>query len=365
MEHSNNGLKEQEDILKLQNLLRKKPTIKVPEFKDDLYFNKDIEPNFIIESSEKNYKLFIRIAALLLLCIVIPFIYRQNHNIQFYKDHRSIHNIGEEANSKKDIIGYILLVKGDAYIIDKNNQRFIANSGITIMSDSTVITNKNSSIDLLLQHKVYLKISENTKIVLKLNEKKFHAFQEYGESYHNIKKLEPKEEYIVETPTTIAGVRGTFFKVRNQDYFQEIQVSKGKIVVFLKEKSQQNIVQIKQLDVLTKNDYFYFDQKNKKMEKKYAKNLELDVIYNQMIKNLKEIDEKELWEEIKKIPNTNNKKDIEKVYNKRVEIIKLKDGRILEGVIASQLNNQVILHTTKGIFVININEIKEILYQNE
>ncbi len=169
----------------------------------------------------------------------------------------------------------------------------------------------------------------------------------------------------METPTTIAGVRGTFFKVRNQNHFQEIEVSKGKVVVFLKEKSQQNIVQIKQFEILTKNNYFYFDQKNKKIEKKYAKNLELDVIYNQMIKNLKEINEKELWEEIKKIPNTNNKKDIEKVYNKRVEIIRLKDGRILEGVIASQLNNQVILHTTKGIFVININEIKEILYQNE
>jgi len=46
-----------------------------------------------------------------------------------------------------------------------------------------------------------------------------------------------------------------------------------------------------------------------------------------------------------------------------VEKIHLVDGRILEGVIASQVGNKIILHTTTGIFIVNIDDVKEITFE--
>jgi hypothetical protein len=351
------------ELEQLEEILRTKPNIKIPEFNEEIYFNKEIEPIYIIR---KKYTInqIVQIAAIILFIFTISFLYfQQNLKIDNINELKFTSKYDLEKTKKTNpIIGIILISKGkvEIYSEDIKKDPVIGYTGTTIVENTTIKTYDNSLVEILLEKRVQIRMKENTQITFHKKENTWNILQHKGESYHNVIKLNPTEEYYVETLTTIAGVRGTFFRVKSDTNISEIEVHKGKVEIFTKDLSTH---QITNKGILTTNHQFFYDKKNSKIEKKDAKNLEFDVIYNEMQKNLELIhNNKEIWEEVKKIPTTMNKKEIEKVYNRRIEKIYLHNGRILEGVIASQINNYVILHTTEGILVLKISDIKEITY---
>ncbi|GIX43322.1 MAG: hypothetical protein KatS3mg129_3055 [Leptospiraceae bacterium] len=348
----------------LEEILKTRPNIKAPYFNPNIYFNKENEPEFHIKK-QFNTDSFIKIAATIFFIFTISFLfYEQNIKFDIVNQNKNKLSKANIDNNNQEKIGIILFTKGNAEIISPNalQTKSKVYPGTILTNHTSIKTYKDSYIEILLEKKAHIRINENTFITLAKNDNILTIHQEKGESYHNIEKLSQEEQYFVETPTTIAGVRGTCFIVKNTQNIEEIYVHNGKVAIYLKEKNA-NYIQIKNIGILNPNQKYLYNKKNKKIEKKDAKNSEIDVIINEMKEHLTLIENKEIWEEIKKIPNTMNKKEIEKVYNRRIEKIHLYDGRILEGVIASQIKDQVILHTTQGILIINVKEIKEITYE--
>lgn len=348
---------DENDIKKIEEILKVKPKIKVPEFNSEFYFNKQNEPTFLPQKTFY-FEDFIKIAASFISGFIIVFLfYQQKFNFET--------TLWQSQNltsvKSKDIIGVVLFIKGKVDLIseDKNQDVY---QGTTITENSTIKTYDKSTIEIVLDKRIQIRIKENTTITLTKSENLWKIFQEQGISYHNVKSLKPKENYYVETPSAIAGVRGTFFYVNNNSDKTEIEVHKGNVIIYTKEL-ESGYIQLKNKGSLTPNNLFLFDKKIKKIEKKVAKKSDLDVLFKEMEENFSIIESEELWENLSKIPTTTNKNDIEKVYNKRVEKIHLVDGRILEGVIASQVGNKIILHTTTGIFIVNLEDIKEITFE--
>ena len=52
------------------------------------------------------------------------------------------------------------------------------------------------------------------------------------------------------------------------------------------------------------------------------------------------------------------------MYGQSLEKIILKDGRILQGVVASQQGDRLMLHTTSGVVVVRRQDVQEIVYEN-
>ncbi len=345
------------DIKKLEEILKVKPKIKAPEFNPEFYFNKQNEPNFLPKKSIY-FEHFIKIAASIFFGFIIIFLLYQQ---KFSFDTSLWQPQNLSSVKSRQILGVVILIKGKVDLIsdDKNQEIY---QGTTITENSTIKTYDKSSLEIVLEKRIQIRIKENTTITLTKSENLWKIIQEHGITYHNVKTLRPKENYYVETPSTIAGVRGTFFYVNNDSDKTEIEVHKGNVIIYTKEL-ESGYIQLKNKGYLTQNYIFLFDKKIKKIEKKVAKKTDLDVLYKEMEENFSIIENEELWENLSKIPNTTNKNDIEKVYNKRVEKIHLVDGRILEGVIASQIGNKIILHSTTGVFIVNLEDIKEITFE--
>jgi len=349
-------MKNNNDIEKLEEILKVKPKIKVPEFNPEFYFNKQNEPTFLPKKTFY-YEDFIKIAASFIFGFIIIFLFYQ----QKFSFDVTLWQPQNLTSKSKEIIGVVIFIKGKVDLISMNTNQTVY-QGSTIPENSTIKTYEKSSIEIILDKRIQIRIKENTTITLTKSENLWKIFQEQGISYHNVKSLKPKENYYVETSSAIAGVRGTFFYVKNDSDKTEIQLHKGNIIIYTKE-IESGYIQLKNKGFLTSNYIFLFNKKNKKIEKKVAKKTDLDVLYKEMEENFSIIENEELWENLSKIPNTTNKNDIEKVYNKRVEKIHLVDGRILEGVIASQIGNKIILHTTTGVFIVNLEDIKEITFE--
>ncbi len=336
-----------EDIKKLENILRTKPNIQIPEWKESLLYEK---PKY-----SKDSIFYYRTVALLLFIFTLGLYFYQLQLL-----YKKIEKLQTITDTNKNAIGIVVYVKGDGYVLDQERNLKKIYVGTLVYSNYSLETKSNSIIELLLDKRIYIRIDSNTKIQLQNQNLTWKFIQEKGISYHDVKLLN-KENYYLETPTTIARIRGTFLKIENQTNFTKIEVLKGNVEVYRKQIDEGQILSLVQEEILERNHSFLLSNKEKKLIKN-EKNQNLIVIYNEMVKN-KQLFFEELWEEIKKIPQTQNKEEIEQVYNKRIEIIHLKDGRTLEGVIASQIEQNLILHTTQGIIVVKIDEIKEIIYK--
>lgn len=340
----------EEDIKKIEEILRTKPQIQIPEWREELLYE---EIKYSITKIS-----YYKIAALLISIFTIGIMY-YFHLLEVYK---RIENTQLQIEKSKNGLGVVVYVKGNSFLYDQEQNTKKVYTGTLVYTNDTIETKNDAKLEILLDKRIYIRIDSDTKIQLKNQDLIWKIHQERGISYHDI-KLNQKENYYIETPTTIAGIRGTFLKIENQAEFTNIEVLKGKVEVFRKSQQGQIPNYLIQEEILEKNHSLFISNNEKKIIKN-EKNQNLFVIYNEMVKN-KEVFLNEVWEEIKKIPFTRNKNEIEQVYNKRVEIIKLRDGRILEGIIASQQKNNVILHTTEGIILVKLEDIKEIIFIND
>ncbi|MBU43470.1 MAG: hypothetical protein CMN76_09645 [Spirochaetaceae bacterium] len=68
--------------------------------------------------------------------------------------------------------------------------------------------------------------------------------------------------------------------------------------------------------------------------------------------------------EMKRLDQVRGEKEISEMYGQSLEKIILKDGRILQGVVASQQGDRLMLHTTSGVVVVRRQDVQEIVYEN-
>jgi len=141
--------------------------------------------------------------------------------------------------------------QGDVSIIANNDSNTVKNN-MMIFEGDKIITGANASIKLKFENGSTSALQENSqlsvkKIYLPDNDKtnteiQLHLLQ--GSVNNNVKKATPNSRFIITTPSAVASVRGTSFRVSNDPLTQQFrtEVLKGKVSV----SSQGHSVLLKQ-----------------------------------------------------------------------------------------------------------------------
>ena len=110
----------------------------------------------------------------------------------------------------------------------------ISSDEFGVPNGSRVKTNAAGLGHVVLPDDSMISLSVNTEMTISYEEKTTNIFQYLGNAWYRVQKLAGREEFNVETPTTVATVRGTVFGVeRGEDevlYVTESSVEIAKIV---------------------------------------------------------------------------------------------------------------------------------------
>ncbi len=223
------------------------------------------------------------------------------------------------TESKNILKAKVTLVMGSAYVLRENEPSKIAlKMGDILKPSDVVITGNDGSVNIIIANTGVLKIKRNSNVSLKdlLVQKEGATARlsvSAGRVILGLKKLQKKSSFEVETPTAVAGVRGTTFmvSVENEDshafpYFVNVNKKKklvtkiavltGKVELINPNNSKQSYMITTLKEATLNNDDF----KNVKIEK--ITRLSINEI--ESIKEFSEIKElklKEIQEEIQEV----------------------------------------------------------------
>ena len=133
---------------------------------------------------------------------------------------------GENIASTVQPSAVIKFVVGKVRI--KRDNDFISAKLKTKLFNSDVIsTGKNSEVHILVKNLGVFKIKADSEIKLVDLSRNSKIFLKKGKFLTALKKLSKKESFIVDTPTAVAGVRGTSFPVSAENKETKIFKIKG------------------------------------------------------------------------------------------------------------------------------------------
>ena len=133
---------------------------------------------------------------------------------------------------------------------DKNNAKpTTLKAGEIVLQGSTIVSGKNSEVDLLFTNGTSAKIGSNSKLTISaIWQKDFQASKrkvsdineetsptridldlEIGDLIVDIKKLKKESSFRVNSPLGVAGIRGTQFRIFSENEKVELSVLKGEV----------------------------------------------------------------------------------------------------------------------------------------
>lgn len=227
---------------------------------------------------------------------------------------------GTEGKASNVLKAKVSMVIGTAYILRADNPAKIKiNINDAILPDDVIITGKGGSVNVVIEKRGVFKIKDNSNILFsnllmvddENNSAKIKVMA--GRVILGLEKLKKNSTFEVETPTAVAGVRGTSFMVsvqqketrafpyfvkvtRQEDMVTKIAVLTGKVELSNPKVSGSSYM----IDSLKEATLINDDFKNIKIEK--ITRLSLDEIT--VIKDFSEIKElklKEITDEIQKV----------------------------------------------------------------
>jgi hypothetical protein len=143
---------------------------------------------------------------------------------------------------------------------DKNNAKSeTLKAGEIVLQGSTILSDKNSEVDLLFTNGTSAKIGQNSKLTISaiwqkdfqeskrkisdLNEEtsptRIDLDLEIGDLIVDVKKLKKESSFRVNSPLGVAGIRGTQFRILSENEKVELSVLKGE-VSFWDQKNEEN-----------------------------------------------------------------------------------------------------------------------------
>ena len=143
---------------------------------------------------------------------------------------------------------------------DKNNAKpKTLTAGEIVLQGSTIVSGKNSEVDLLFTNGTSAKIGQNSKLtisaiwqkdfqeskrkVANINEEtsptRIDLDLEIGDLIVDVKKLKKESSFRVNSPLGVAGIRGTQFRIFNENEKVELSVLKGE-VSFWDQNNEEN-----------------------------------------------------------------------------------------------------------------------------
>ena len=264
----------------------------------------------------------------------------------------------KENNIKENKTAVVTFLTGKATLVTDSARKDlhfgdIINDGIIIETD------KDSTADLTFSDKSIIRIKPETKLSLvqmfETNQGGMSAKikMERGTVIHSVAKLVKDGSYQVDSPTMVAGVRGTAFEVTVSDE-ATVFVADGKVQVISKIGKKEEHVLEKDRGVTIKesNDHLFGE------EKKSAEIMS-------EVSDMKSHSFGDDLDQIKSLPKPKNEEELKKIYDKDIETLILKDGRELRGVTVSMNNGKLLFQTLEGSHFIKEKEVLRVKFDDE
>ena len=114
----------------------------------------------------------------------------------------------------------VVSIKGEAYKIHRFKKSGLK-KGMELDAKTMIVTKKDTKVEIALPDKSIVTVSGDSRVKLTNFLKKDNARNTEievinGLGSFNVKKLKKKDSFVVKTPTSVAGVRGTKFLVRHK-----------------------------------------------------------------------------------------------------------------------------------------------------
>jgi tellurite resistance-related uncharacterized protein len=154
----------------------------------------------------------------------------------------------QETVNAPDHKAVVQKLEGDASIL-RNEQKIVISEGFSLELSDVVITGPQAWVDIEIIDKGVIRVRERSRFIIKsLAASKISSKVEQGKIITSLKKLSKNEEFTVETPTVIAGVRGTSFMVSAEESYAKISVLTGNVAV-TKDKNTVSIPELKEVKI--------------------------------------------------------------------------------------------------------------------
>jgi len=132
-----------------------------------------------------------------------------------------------------DVVKAQLIIESGSVQVKHTGSWTEATSGMELYQSDSVRTGYNSSASIILFKGSVIRLDNNTEITLKKiiqqEETSVTIQQDAGRTWNTVKKISGIDNYEVQTPTTVASVRGTSFDVNFQNGITVVSVIKGMV----------------------------------------------------------------------------------------------------------------------------------------
>jgi len=143
-------------------------------------------------------------------------------------------NCGKREPSAGNINACILFSSGDVKI-SRNGAETGVLPGNPVREGDRISTGERSFLVIQITDRDIVRISSNSVFEIRsiMNRNDVKLFLERGEVISKVSRLEKNDNFMVQTPSVIAGVRGTEFSVTVSAAEERVAVLKGNVVVSL------------------------------------------------------------------------------------------------------------------------------------
>jgi len=126
-------------------------------------------------------------------------------------------------------------IKGKVFLIRQGKTQVPTNN-LALYPNDTIKTLKNSSCEIFFTDLAITLLEENTQLTLKAisktqNNKQANYFLNIGKVFSSVSKLKKNDSFNIQTPSAIAGIRGTEFLVNAENKSSEVAVYEGEVEV--------------------------------------------------------------------------------------------------------------------------------------
>ncbi len=253
--------------------------------------------------------------------------------------------------------GIVIFVSGQAEIERAGKTTPIQSGDVVLPADR--IRTTTGHVDLHLADQSILRIRENADVTFEKlarttgGDPALGIGLKSGRVLNMIPKIGKEGSYNIMTPTAIASVRGTSFDASVDRETSSIVVIEGKVEVEEKVGSKKTYV-------LEANDRVTVGEKSEKQRDPGLADKSRPE-YAEMQQHLEQFSPA-VRQAVMGLAEAKTEDDLRKIYNQEIELIQLKSGRTLRGVVVSQMDGQLIIQSTDGSYVVNELDVLKIQY---
>ncbi|MBD3227439.1 MAG: hypothetical protein GF329_04550 [Candidatus Lokiarchaeota archaeon] len=165
----------------------------------------------------------------------------------------------------------LIIEEGIIEIKHEDNSWFIPENGTLLCEYDKIRTHENSSAIIILFESSIIRLDSNTEVMIKeviedIESTNVKILQSTGRTWNTISKISGIDNYDVQTPTTVASVRGTTFVVKvESNGSTEVGVNHGLVnVSSLKNGIIKNTISVEENESVT----IFFDKTDQPLDKK-------------------------------------------------------------------------------------------------